>query len=205
MMRVAIMKLLELKSFALKSSVMFIAITMLAACKVVFKDDEVKVKPGDGSSSGPASCSTQTSGVNWGALLTENCTDLSDYNLFEDSTDPTKNPNSNGLPYDLSTALFTDYASKYRFVFIPEGQKAIYSENEVLEFPIGTVLVKTFAMPEITFDRGGNELLIETRLLIHREGGWIARPYYWEAPDEATFAITGIAIENMTTIHNDED
>jgi len=205
MMRVTIMNLLEIKSLVLKSIVMFIAITLLAACKVVFKDGEVKVKPGDGSSTGPASCSTQANGVNWGALLTENCTNLSDYNLFEDSTDPTKNPNSSGIPYDLSTALFTDYASKYRFAFIPEGQKATYSEHESFEFPVGTVLVKTFAMPDITADRGGNELLIETRLLIHREGGWVARPYYWASPDGASLAITGKSIENMTTNHNGED
>ena len=125
------MKLLELRSLVLKSIVMFMAVTLLAACKVVFKDGEVKVKQGDGTANVPASCSSQTDGVNWGALLSENCTNLSDYNLFENSSDPTKKPNSNGLPYDLSTALFTDYASKYRFVFIPEGKKATYSEHAV--------------------------------------------------------------------------
>ena len=199
------MKLFKIKDFALKGVVMLTAITLLSACKVVFDEDEVKVKPGKGSNNGPASCSAQTDGVNWGALLSENCTNLSDYNLFVDNTDPTTNPNSVGMPYDLSTALFTDYATKYRFVFIPEGQKAIYNEHEVFEFPIGTVLVKTFAMPEITADRSGNELLIETRLLIHREEGWVARPYYWESPAEATLAITGKSIENMTTNHNGED
>jgi len=199
------MKYIKIKNIALKGSMMVLAITLLSACKIVFKDGDVAVKPGNGSGTSPASCSAQTDGVNWGALLTENCTNLSDYNLFADSTDPTDNPNSGGIPYDLTTALFTDYASKYRFAFIPEGQKAVYNEHEAFDFPIGSVLVKTFAMPEYTSDRDGSELVIETRLLILREGGWVARPYYWETSTDATLAITGKSIENMTTNHKGEE
>ena len=99
-------------------------------------------------SSSQGDCDAKTSRVNWNALMDTNCQNLSDYNLFSDQTDPTANPNTGGVPYDLSVALFTDYASKYRFVFIPEGSKAQYSEAEVMDFPLGTVLVKTFAMPE---------------------------------------------------------
>ena len=197
------MKNIKFKQLVMKSSVMLLAITLLSACKIVFNDDKITIKDTNGT--GPASCSTQAEGVNWGALLTEDCANLSDYNLFADNTDPTTNPNSGGMPYGLSTALFTDYASKYRFAFIPEGQKAVYSEHEAFDFPVGTVLVKTFAMPDHTSDREGNELVIETRLLILREGGWIARPYYWESPEEAILAITGKSIENMTTNHNGED
>jgi len=205
MMRVVIMNISKIKNIVLKGSVMVFAITLLSACKIVFKDGDVKVKPGDGANTGPVSCSSQTEGVNWGALLTENCANLSDYNLFADPADPTTNPNSGGIPYDLSTALFTDYASKYRYAFIPEGEKATYSEHEAFEFPLGTVLVKTFAMPENTADREGNELVIETRLLILRESGWVARPYYWETTADATLAITGKSIPGMTTTHNGEE
>jgi len=197
------MNLSKLRSLALKGSVMALSISLLSACDVKIIDDDTGTS--SGGNSGPASCSTQTEGVNWGALLTENCSKLSDYNLFADSTDPTANPNSGGIPYDLSTALFTDYASKYRFAFIPEGEQAKYSKHEVLDFPLGTVLVKTFAMPDNTSFRDGNELIIETRLLILRESGWVARPYYWETTNEATLAITGKSIPNMTTVHNGEE
>jgi uncharacterized repeat protein (TIGR03806 family) len=153
-------------------------------------------------------CNAAVSGVNWDALMDSNCSKLSDYNLFQDQTDPTAGPNAGGVPYDLSVALFTDYASKYRYVFIPEGSAASYSEAEVMDFPVGSVLVKTFAMPENTAFRDGAELLIETRLLIHRQNGWVALPYYWDPEDngdDASLAPLGEDIANMTTSHNGVD
>lgn len=150
-------------------------------------------------------CAQDVSGVNWEALLTENCENLSDYNLFSDASNPTINPSEQGIPYDLSTPLFTDYATKYRFVFVPEGKTATYSDNEVIEFPVGSVLVKTFSLPENTNDRSENETHIETRLLIHRENGWMALPYYWETQDDAKFIVTGKTISDVTLIHNDEE
>lgn len=159
-------------------------------------------------SSSLGDCNASTSGVNWDALMDTNCPKLSDYNLFMDQTDPTNNPNTGGVPYDLSVALFTDYATKYRFVFIPEGLKASFSEAEVMDFPVGTVLVKTFAMPENTAFRDGAELVIETRLLIHRDAGWVALPYYWDPVDngdDAKLAPLGVDIPNISTNHNGAD
>ncbi|MCJ8321095.1 MAG: hypothetical protein MJK12_15760 [Colwellia sp.] len=150
-------------------------------------------------------CSAVTEGINWDALFTKNCSKLSDYNLFQVSYDPTDNPNPGGIPYSLSTALFTDYATKYRYVFIPQGGKAEYTQSEVLNFPVGSVLVKTFAMPADTSSREGEELVIETRLLIHRSDGWMALPYYWNTEDDATLAIAGKLVENTVTIHNGEE
>lgn len=121
------------------------------------------------------------SGVNWAAVNGANCPSLSDYNLFVDATDPTGATHDGGLPYDLNTPLFTDYTSKYRYVFIPQGATATYSEREVFDFPVGTVLVKTFALPANADQRGINEELIETRLLIRRSSGWITLPYVWNS------------------------
>lgn len=149
-----------------------------------------------------ASCEFNETGVNWAALLTKNCPKLSDYNLFLDPSDPTTGPNEKGIPYDLSTALFTDYATKYRFVFVPEGKVATYSEHEVIEFPVGTVLVKTFSMPENTANRGVNETHIETRLLIHRADGWTALPYYWDSKTDASYIVTGKTIADVTITHD---
>lgn len=142
--------------------------------------------------------------VNWEALLTENCERLSDYNLFADATDPTSNPNETGIPYEMNTALFTDYATKYRYVFVPEGETATYSEHEVMEFPVGTVLVKTFSLPENTANRDGAETIIETRLLIHRADGWTALPYYWDTTSDASYAIAGKTISNVSLVHNEQ-
>lgn len=148
-------------------------------------------------------CKKPVSGANWDALLTKDCPTLADYNLFASNTDVTQSPLSGGIPYDLSTQLFTDYASKYRFVFVPENTTITYTQDESFEFPVGAVLVKTFAMPEDTAFRGpSNERLIETRLLIHRANGWAALPYVWnESGTVASLAIAGKNIP-MQVIHN---
>ncbi|MEE2525787.1 SO2930 family diheme c-type cytochrome [Hyphobacterium sp. HN65] len=100
-------------------------------------------------------------------------------------------------PYDLNTPLFTDHAGKLRTIWMPEGTSATYREGQVLDFPIGTVITKTFYYP---VDGDGHVLrgdqgllvsdspetldlervrLVETRLLVHREDGWVALPYVW--------------------------
>ena len=162
------------------------------------------INAGAGAPSGnEGDCAADTEGVNWDALMTENCTNLSDYNLFKDATDTTQNPNAGGVLYDLTTPLFTDYASKYRYVFVPEGKKIQYNANEVLEFPVGTVLAKTFTMPVDTSMREGDEYVIETRLFILRENGWVARPYYWDGASatDASLQIASKAVP-VTTTHN---
>ena len=47
---------------------------------------------------------------------------LSDYNFFIGNlADLTHNAPAGVLPYDLNTALFSDYAAKKRYVYVPEG------------------------------------------------------------------------------------
>ncbi len=113
-------------------------------------------------------------------------------------------------PYDLNTALFTDHAGKLRTIWMPAGVSAAYREGEVLDFPVGTVITKTFYYP---VDDAGNVLrgdaglhvsnmpemldldrvrLVETRLLIRREAGWVALPYVWnEDENDARLMRTG--------------
>ncbi|MGA7907076.1 MAG: hypothetical protein WCA16_06675 [Candidatus Sulfotelmatobacter sp.] len=102
--------------------------------------------------------------------------ELSDWHLFVTNR-PRLAPNQGVVPYDLNTPLFSDYASKYRFVWMPPGTSATYSENGVFDFPVGTILAKSFAFP--TEARPDKERLIETRLLVHTRSGWIGLPYVW--------------------------
>lgn len=128
----------------------------------------------------PDICQTDLDQVNWLALEQSDCNLLSQYKLFKNVQQPQFNANGAGLHYQLSAELFSDYASKYRFVFLPENTQMTYSFDDVFEMPIGTVLVKTFAMPFDTAIRGAeHERLIETRLLIKRREGWIALPFKW--------------------------
>ncbi len=109
---------------------------------------------------------------------------LSEWHLLRSTRDGLK-ANERVVPYDLNTPLFSDYASKYRFVWMPEGASAEYREDGPFEFPVGTIFVKTFAFPEQ--DRRGNERLIETRLLVHTNAGWIPLPYIWNQEEDEAF------------------
>lgn len=115
---------------------------------------------------------------------------LSAYGLFSDARP--QRPSDGVVPYDLQVPLFTDYAEKYRFVYVPEGLTASYHESEVFDFPVGSVLVKTFAYPADLRHPESNIRLIETRLLIHRDTGWDAWAYVWnEEQTDATLKVAG--------------
>lgn len=115
---------------------------------------------------------------------------LSDYRLFLDPG--ARTPNARVTPYELNTALYADGALKFRYVYVPEGAQAEYNADGVFAFPIGTVLVKTFAVPADMRRPSENVRFIETRLLIRREAGWVALPYVWnEAQTEARLSVVG--------------
>ncbi|MET0336636.1 MAG: SO2930 family diheme c-type cytochrome [Caulobacter sp.] len=99
------------------------------------------------------------------------------YGLF---TDPgARRPAVRVLPYDLNTPLFSDYAEKFRYVFVPPGQKVRYAAEGALDFPVGTALVKTFAYPADFRRPTENVRFVETRLLIRKADGWFAQTYVW--------------------------
>jgi uncharacterized repeat protein (TIGR03806 family) len=103
---------------------------------------------------------------------------LSDWHLFLGRAGISE-PNRGVLPYDLNTPLFSDYASKYRFIWMPPGTVARYRDDGVFDFPEGTVLIKSFAFPADGSGGKGDERLIETRLLVHAKAGWVGLPYIW--------------------------
>jgi uncharacterized repeat protein (TIGR03806 family) len=101
-------------------------------------------------------------------------------------------PNDRVIPYDLNTALFTDYATKRRFVWMPPGQPATYKSDDTFEFPKGTILSKTFSYP----DPLGKQRLIETRLLVNAASGWVALPYVWNrAQTDATLDVNADPVD----------
>jgi len=119
------------------------------------------------------------------------CEWLSSYRFFIGEPRQQR-PNARVVPYDLNTELFADGTVKHRFVWLPPGTMADYHDRDSFAFPIGTVLIKTFALP---FDERDSSLgadLLETRLLVRREDGWFGWPYVWdEAEGDARLAITG--------------
>jgi uncharacterized repeat protein (TIGR03806 family) len=118
---------------------------------------------------------------------------LSAWRLFL-ASDPSLKPNQGVVPYDLNTPLFSDYADKYRFVWMPAGTSATYDADDLFEFPVGTIISKTFAFPD---DKNpGKERLIETRLLVRGKSGWVALPYVWNAGQtEATLELAANPVQ----------
>ncbi|WP_294733136.1 hypothetical protein [uncultured Flavobacterium sp.] len=109
---------------------------------------------------------------------------LSDYKFFDGDLKDMK-PAYKVLPYDLNTPLFTDYAHKKRFVWMPENTKASYTaDGQLLEFPTGAVLIKSFFYENVLPDN--TTRIIETRILIKRASEWIFANYVWN--DEQTEA-----------------
>ncbi|MDO3721620.1 SO2930 family diheme c-type cytochrome [Marinobacter sp. chi1] len=194
--------LMQFKTFS-RTSLGLVIAALLTACGGGGGGGSTDTGGNAGNGGTQSACESTDGAINQKALASENCASLSSYRLFADSSNPTTNPNGTGIPFDLNTPLFTDYATKYRFVFVPEGEQAQYSKNEAFDFPVGTVISKTFSLPADTGVRGfDNETLIETRLLIHREAGWVALPYIWNAAGtEATLAVAGGA-SKRTIVHN---
>jgi uncharacterized repeat protein (TIGR03806 family) len=122
--------------------------------------------------------------------------------------------NARVIPYELNAPLFSDYALKLRALWLPPGSRAQYNANREFDFPVGTVISKTFYYEKTsdwTPDRHAvvmtdrqyelppagplpteQYLLLETRLLVRYTDGWHAYPYVWNAAqDDATLEIAG--------------
>ena len=116
---------------------------------------------------------------------------LSEYGFFQGQL-ADQLPAAGVVPYDLNTPLFSDYAQKLRFVQLPKGTSATYREPEVLDLPVGSVLIKTFYYPHDFRRPEKGRTLMETRLLLHEADGWYALPYVWnDEQTEAHLEVTG--------------
>lgn len=113
---------------------------------------------------------------------------LQDFGLLVDG----KTPATGVVPYHLNTPLFSDYSMKFRFMHLPKGKKAKATGDGLLDFPVGTVLIKSFGYPADMRSPDKDLRILETRLLIHRASGWVALPYVWNADGtEATLKRAG--------------
>lgn len=116
---------------------------------------------------------------------------LSEYRFFTGRL-ADLNANEGVLPYDLNSPLFTDYAHKARFVWMPPGTSAGYSADAALDFPTGTVLIKNFFYLNDERDVSKGRRIVETRLLVNTSKGWSASTYVWNKEQtDATLELAG--------------
>jgi uncharacterized repeat protein (TIGR03806 family) len=138
---------------------------------------------------------------------------LADWNLFADEASQTPAPRT--VPYEVIAPLFSDYAAKHRFIYVPEGKAIAYSEQDMWSLPEGSVLVKTFAYPHDMRDPAAGERLLETRLLVFTAQGVVPHTYVWNAEqteairkiagtniDASWIDANGVAAQNMYTVPN---
>jgi len=127
---------------------------------------------------------------------------LSGWNLFEGKLASLK-PQRGVVPYTLNTPLYSDYAEKARFIRLPAGASVEYISTGVLNFPAGTLLIKTFYYSADFRHPGINKNIIETRLLIKEAEGWKALTYVWN--DKQTEAFLEIAGDDKQVLFIDKD
>ncbi len=103
---------------------------------------------------------------------------LSQLKLFKGNTADFQY-NDNVYEYSMITPLFTDYAHKLRVVAIPDGEQLTYKGGGLLDFPNNTIMAKTFYYLNDERDPSLGKKIIETRVLIKKEGEWLVRNYFW--------------------------
>ncbi len=143
-------------------------------------------------SASPANCKTETITINISSLSVVNYEsenipyqNLSDYNFFQGEL-KNLNPTFGVTPYELISPLFSDYAHKKRFIWMPNGEKATYeSDYSTLNFPTGTMIIKNFFYENVLPQN--QTRLLETRIMYKKAEGWDFAEYVWnEEQTEAT-------------------
>ncbi|WP_249040888.1 SO2930 family diheme c-type cytochrome [Marilutibacter maris] len=150
---------------------------------------------------------------------------LAEWNLFV-REDGVMAPSAGVVPYDLNTPLFSDYAHKLRTVWMPEGKAAVYDGEATFDFPVGTIISKTFYYPRVAGEAADSDAvlrsqggegalaggrlqldkvrLIETRLLVRREAGWVALPYVWNREQTEARLMRSGELVPLTLVEGDD-
>lgn len=132
---------------------------------------------------------------------------LSDYGFFVgDIADLV--PAEQVYPYTVVSPLFSDFAGKERFIYMPPGEQIHIDwagadpgpggEGELWEFPLGSVLIKNFWFDLDRQNPGQdqNAKRVETRLMVRFPDAWEVYTYVWDdAETDAVLKKYGDLIE----------
>ena len=95
---------------------------------------------------------------------------LSDYGFFKGKL-ANLSPNEKVYSYSINTPLFSNYAEKARFIYLPSGKKMALELHGPVRFDDGAVLIKNFYYPVDQTSPNDERELLETRLLIKKKKG----------------------------------
>lgn len=127
---------------------------------------------------------------------------LSDYGFFTGNP-ADQQPATGTIAYRLNTPLFSDHAEKLRFIRLPAGATVPYNDSAVLDFPVGTAIIKTFYFPADMRRPDKGRRLMETRVLLRENTGWKALPYVWN--DDQSDALLDVAGSTLEASYVDAD
>jgi uncharacterized repeat protein (TIGR03806 family) len=109
---------------------------------------------------------------------------LSETGCF-DPLDPTV-PVEAMIPFEPNSPLWSDGATKQRWLAIPDGTTIDADDEGDLDLPIGSVLAKEFSV---------DGQRIETRLLVRHDSGiWAGYAYAWDAAETDATLVDGAVI-----------
>jgi uncharacterized repeat protein (TIGR03806 family) len=83
------------------------------------------------------------------------------------------------IDYTVNAPFWSDGAGKKRWFVLPGTQTITFSADGAWSFPVGTITVKHFELP----NAGGGNTRLETRVMVHRTDGWVGFSYRWRADE----------------------
>ncbi len=103
--------------------------------------------------------------------------------LFSDMA--TRTPAPGIIPYGVNSVLWSDGASKTRFIALPGQAQIEFSADGIWQFPPNAVLVKNFYI-DLEVDNPETRHIVETRFLVKRGEAeeWDGFSYMWDLAGE---------------------
>jgi uncharacterized repeat protein (TIGR03806 family) len=115
---------------------------------------------------------------------------LGDTGCFADL--PGLAPAAGVLPYEVNMPLWSDGAAKQRALSLPPGGRAGVTADGPWDLPVGSVLIKSFAM-----DLPSGPRRLETRFLVRDASGWRGATYRWRPDGSDADLLSGAATEDL--------
>ncbi len=102
---------------------------------------------------------------------------LSETGLFDDTAALVPAPGL--IEYDVNAPLWSDGATKRRWIALPGSARVVFRATGAWTFPVGTVLVKHFELALAP----GVARRVETRVFVNHAQGWNGYTYRWNASE----------------------
>ncbi len=119
---------------------------------------------------------------------------LSETGLFDDTAGLAATPGA--IEYDVRVHLWSDGASKRRWLALPGFADIDFHATEAWGFPVGTVLAKHFEIDAAP----GVKRRLETRVLLRSVAGWEGYTYKWNPAGTDADLLTGSESEVLTIL-----